>query len=292
MRPPRDAGLIQDLRLRVIHHNKAHPDAKTKLGDLIKNYKRGYRPPESELRATESVDAYLATLVDGHLNAVPDQVLPWVGVPLSSLPVYEAGAVLFAYLAFPEPDADIRRGEAQIALCNLALQAMAHEDPASQWAPQMMKPGYLLMKDQEVTRIMGEFDRRLRDRRTAARMAIPILQAAETGYPAKLPKGVTQLSIAQMAQFVVREAGEKDPINLRSRTWTPSLPVLHIAIAAEVALDLARTANAPVLDVQLLMRSEDFIRFVVEQAEMYEAILPLAPKLEQSLLQLVRFRLT
>ena len=31
-RPVFDAAIIHDLRLRVISHNEAHPDAKTKLG--------------------------------------------------------------------------------------------------------------------------------------------------------------------------------------------------------------------------------------------------------------------
>lgn len=291
-RPTFTAELIHDLRLRVISHNEAHPSAKTKLGDLRKEYVQGYRRSNPGQRAMQRVDAYLAGLAKDVAEADLNRALPYIGVPLSTLPVYESGAVLFAYLAFPEPDADIQRGEAQVALCNLALHAMAQEDPASMWVPQPIKPGHLIMSEQDVARIMRTFDGRLRDRLVAARMAIPLLQEAEAGSPPKLPDGVARLSISQMSEFVLDVSSEGSPGNVRSRVWAPSLPVIHLATATAVALSLAQRSGAPRLDVHVLGRSPDFIRFVVQEAEKYEHLFALAPKLELALGRLVRFRLT
>ena len=292
MQPTFDAALIHDLRLRVIGHNEAHPGAKTKLGDLRKEYIQGYRRRKSGLGAMASVDAYLATLASNSTSANPNSTLPYISVPLSSLPVYESGAVLFAYLAFPEPDADIQRGEAQVALCKLALEAMAEEDSLFKWVPRLIKPGHLMMSDKDVARILRTFDGRIQDRLIAARMAIPFLQQAESGGPPRLPNGVTQLSISQLAEFVLASSSEESPVNLQSRVWSPSLPVIHVAVATEVALHLAHRSGAPRLNVHVLARSSDFIRFVVQEAEKYEPLFTLAPKLELALDRLVRFRLT
>ncbi len=62
MRPTFDAALIGELRSRVIRHNEAHPQARAKLGDLIKAYERGFRRTNPGARAMEKVDTLLDTL--------------------------------------------------------------------------------------------------------------------------------------------------------------------------------------------------------------------------------------
>lgn len=62
MRPTFDAQLIADLRLRVIEHNEAHPQAKVKLGELRKVYEKNFRRSNPGARAMHHVDRQLAQL--------------------------------------------------------------------------------------------------------------------------------------------------------------------------------------------------------------------------------------
>ena len=291
-RSVRDPALDNELWLRVLRHNEAHPNAKTKLGDLTKIHDKHRRSGSPAARGMAAVDAHLETLAQSTGPASPE--LPCIGLPLSRLPAYEAGAVLFSYLAYPEPGVgdDAQRADARAALCNRALHAIGNEDENWRWSVQSLAPAYLLMSDREVARVLRRFDRLIEDRLTAARMAIPFLQEAETGAPAKVPERSTPGSIAQMAEFVLPGTTENDPVNVRSRIWSPSLPVLHIAVATEIAFSLALKANVPKLAATDLVRSPDLIRFVVSEAEKYEVLLTLAPKLELALERLVRFRLT
>lgn len=284
------ADLLQDLRLRAANHNKAHPEAATKLGDLKKLYEREYQGDNPGRRAMNAVDAYLAELARKAEADLSGRVLPWIPVPLSSLPVYEAGATLFAFLAFPGIDEDIERGEAHVALCSLALHATAHREPASIWVPQLVKPGYLMFSKRNVDRILRTFNRRFQDRIVAAAMAMPLLQEAETGLAA--PDGAAHLSISQLASSVLELSGEESPVNVQSRTWARSLPVIHLAVATTVAISQAQKGGAQGLDVQILCCDPHFIRFVVQEAERYEALFALAPKLALALGKLIRFRLT
>lgn len=287
------AELTQNLRLRVISHNEAHPEATTKLGDLKKQYEREYRGDNPSERAMDRVDAYLAEIAREAEAGFSRPASPWIGVPLSLLPVYESGAVLFAFLAFPGTDEGIERGEAQVALCSLALHAMAQKDPASIWVPQLIKPGHLMFPKRNLDRIMRTFDRRLQDRLVAAAIAIPLLQEAEAGTAAfAAPEGVTRLSISQLANSALKLSNEGSPVNVQSRVWAPSLPVIHLAIATAVAISQAQRSGAEGLDVHVLCCSPNFVRFVVQEAERYEALFALAPKLGLALERLVRFRLT
>jgi hypothetical protein len=83
-----------------------------------------------------------------------------IAIRLSSLPVYECGATLFTYLAFPEPGMDDRRAEAHAALCHLALRAMVQDDPAALWTPQLVKLGYALHTENQARLAAKTIDRR------------------------------------------------------------------------------------------------------------------------------------
>ena len=283
------ADLTQSLRLRVASHNNAYPEAATKLGDLKALYKREHQGDDPGGRAMGSVDAHLAELVQKAEADLSGRVLPTISVPLSSLPVYESGATLFAFLAFPGADEAIERGEAHVALCSLALHAMAHRDPASIWVPQLVKPGYLMFPKRNVDRVLRTFDRRFQDRMVAAAMAMPLLQEAETGRVA--PDGTAHLSISQLASSVLELSGEESPVNVQSRIWALSLPVVHLAVATADVISQAQKGGAQGLDVQILCCDPHFVRSVVQKAERYEALFALAPKLALALKRLVRFRL-
>ncbi len=275
----------------MANHNQAHPQAPTTLRELKEEYTRGYRGANPGAGAMARVDDYLQDLAR-RAEADTSRLIPnCIGLPMSSQPVYESGAILFAYLAFPGPNEEKERTHAMITLCSTALHMMAEKDPASVWVPQLIKPGYLLFPEQSVDRVLRTFGRRLRDRLIAALMAFPLLKEAETGRASEMPPGVTRLSVAQLATYAAEFSAEESPVNVQSRVWAPSLPVIHLAMATVDATRLGREAGAMDQQVHLLCCNPHFIRIVVAKAEKYERLLPLAPQLQLALERLVRFRL-
>lgn len=214
-----------------------------------------------------------------------------VAIPLSTLPVYECGAVLFAYLAFPGANEENRRGDVQAALCHQILWGMGEEDQAWAWSPQTLKPGYLLQTEAEVRASLRTFDRRIRDRLVAARMVMPFILKGDSGRSPKLPKAVRRLSIKQMAELVLPDANTADPENVETRAWKPSLPVLHLAAAVAVVINDVQPRGASKLPIEALCRVPEAVEFIVKEAERYSGILRLMPRFEGIGKSLVLFHL-
>ena len=102
-------------------------------------------------------------------------------------PAYEAGAAVLCALAWPELLADPAAiGERHTALCNYCLRLCAAADPDWATAPQLIKPIYLSVPEEQVDRIWREFSRRIAQRQAAARMVIPFLRQA-SGTAPRLP---------------------------------------------------------------------------------------------------------
>jgi len=221
---------------------------------------------------------------------------PEINIPLSSLPMYECGAILFTYLAFPEPGAEEARGTAHAALCHLALRAISQDDPSGRWAPQIIKPGYALLTESDVRTALRTMDRRLSDRLKAAIVAKPFLEQATNGQAPRLPPGVDHLSIENMAEYLLFRAKENadvgDVKNFHARVWRASLPVIHLAVALNVLFECTKPAGLEKLAVHDLIRSPEAIEFLVETAQPLESIFPQITKLGISDDTLLRFRLT
>jgi hypothetical protein len=109
---------------------------------------------------------------------------------------------------------------------------------APDWAlhPQPIKPLYALRASDEVRQDLRTLQRRLRDRMIAGRMAIGFLKEAISGPISERPQRV---SINRMARLVIEDTGQTDPDNVETRIWRPSLPVIHIASAVQLFLQLA-----------------------------------------------------
>lgn len=219
-----------------------------------------------------------------------------VGVPLSSGAVYEAGAVLFSYLAFPEAGAEARRADVQAALYHLALRATGAEEPDWLWTPSLIKPGYALMRDAEVERATRTMDRRLRDRLDAAIVAKPLLEEVPPGGRPRLPPGVERPSIAALGEYVMFRSRENtdrgDPKNFHARTWQTGLPVIHLAVALNLLFERTLETGMGTLAVHDLVRSREAIEFLTRTAVNLESVIlgnlhfGIAPD------RLIRFRLT
>ena len=165
---------------------------------------------------------------------------PIFGIRISNDPLYEAGAVLFSCLAFPEPEAEIRRLDAHTALCHLALRATAEADHDWLWTPTPIKPGYALMQQTEVQKAVRTMDRRLRERLDAAIVAKPFLQEVAPGQQTRLPPGVGKPTLAALGEYVLfrnrATVDVSDVRNFHGRVWQASLPVIHCRATIRVRI--------------------------------------------------------
>ena len=206
-----------------------------------------------------------------------------IRIPVSSRPIYECGAMLFAYLASPAPDEDPQRADLDAALCHLALRAAANENEHQLWSPQQLKPGYALLSESEVRVATRTVNRRLHDRLQAAIIDKPFLEQAQTGQPPRLPPGGEKLSLANMAEYLLfrdkPDHDRGDVRNFHARIWRPSLPVLHLAIALNLLFERTRPVGLDKLAVHDLIRSREAIQFLVETAQSLETLLTQIPAL-------------
>lgn len=219
-----------------------------------------------------------------------------ISICLSGLPHYECGALLFSYLAFPEPGAEDTRADVHASLCHLALKAITQDDPDGQWTPAVIKPGYALLSESKVRTSLRTMDRRLRDRLDAATVAKPFLEQATTGKTPRLPAGVDSLTLTSMAEYLMfrtkPNADGGDLKNFHARVWKPSLPVIHLAVALNVLFERTNEASLGTLAIHDLIRSPEVIRFLLETAEPLEPLFQEIAALGVPENTLVRFRFT
>ena len=111
----------------------------------------------------------------------------------------------------------------------------------------------------------------MRDRMIAARMAIGFLKEVVTGEVPNLP-GLERMSINQMALLVLADAGYTEPENVETRIWRPSLPVIHLATAIQLLLQLAEPYASP-LGLESLLLDRGIIELVVRTAEYHRSVI-------------------
>jgi len=219
-----------------------------------------------------------------------------IGVRLSIAPTYESGAVLFSYLAFPEPEAVARRADVHAALCHLALRATGDEYPDWLWTPTPIKPGYALMREAEVQRATRTMDRRLRERLDAAIVAKPLLEEVAPDQPPRLPPGINKATLAALGEYMLfrnrATVDVSDVRNFHARVWQASLPVIHLAVALNVLFERTLAAGMGKLAVHDLVRSREAVEFLTRTATELEPIILANPRFGIGANQLVRFRLT
>ena len=114
-------------------------------------------------------------------------------------------------------------GERHTALCNYCLRLCAAADPDWATAPQLIKPIYLSVPEEQVDRIWREFSRRIAQRQAAARMVIPFLRQA-SGTAPRLPPGIPRLSLNSLAEVAAADLKRLSKFgNVETRIWRPSL---------------------------------------------------------------------
>jgi hypothetical protein len=211
-------------------------------------------------------------------------------VDFRRLEVYEIGARLVTLLAFPgERESEEVRSRVHASLCAYALRAKYETDPEWLVSPQPIKPIYALRPQWDMDRDLKTLQLRLRDRMIAGRMAIGFLKEAVTGEVPKLPAGINRMSVNQMARLVLDNAGFTDPENVETRIWRPSLPVIHLATAIQLLLQLAEPYASP-LGLETLLLDRGIIELVVHTAEYYRSLM-MQIRLKLDPEKLIRFTL-
>jgi hypothetical protein len=196
--------------------------------------------------------------------------MDWDEIDCREMQVYEVGAWLLTWLAFPGEDgSEERRGCVHASLCTHALRTRYAID--GEWAvsPQPIKPIYALRSQWEINRDLKTLQRRLRDRMIAARMAIGFLKEAATG---EIPDGLHRMSINQMAELVLGDAGFAEPENIETRIWRPSLPVIHLATAIQLLLHLSEPRVGP-LGLETFLLDRGIIELVIHTAEYHRSLI-------------------
>lgn len=216
----------------------------------------------------------------------------YYGLNFDALEIYECGAMLVSLLAYPEEhESDKIRGNLHATLCALALRARFDESSPDWNKPQLMKPAYAFRDESQTNKDLKTLKRRLHHRMVAARMVIPFLQEVDLGHTPELPKDLKRLSINTLSEFVLEDAKQTTPANVGTRIWRPSLPVIHIAAATAVIIDMALKAGQGPITIGHLVGCRPVIEAIVREAERYENFLPQSKKLNIEPDKLIRLRL-
>ena len=218
-----------------------------------------------------------------------NESLPHAAENLKYDEVYEHGAILLTALACPQERDAARSLQLYLSLCGKALW-LKHLRDRDDWTPITVKPQYVFRDFKSIDRDVGFVVKRVRERMVAGRMAIPYFQQAELGRLPPLPKDVQRLSLNQMAEFVLDDAGQAETNNLERRIWAPSRPVIHLATAAAIVGQQLRKSGYP-LALESLLFHRWLIEAVARLAEELEALIVKDPKFPVRPEQLIRFRL-
>jgi len=209
-------------------------------------------------------------------------------IDFNRLQVYEAGALLLTLLAYPDAS-DEMQGNIHLSLCTHALRVRSEIDPDWALLAQPIKPIYALRSQRECNRDLRTLERRMRDRMVAGRMGIAFLREALPGQVLELPAGVKRLSINQLAEFVL-DTRFTDPENVETRIWRQSLPVIHLASATLVFLNLVEAEAGPIV-LEALLINRKVIEVVVRTAEYHETLLAQSRHLRFDPERMIRIRL-
>jgi len=116
---------------------------------------------------------------------------------------------LLTALACPQESEAERSLQHYLSLCGKALW-LKHLSEPDDWTPITVKPQYVFRHYKSINRDVGFVVKRVRERMVAGRMAIPFFQQADLGRLPPLPKDVHRLSLNQMAEFVLDDAGQAE----------------------------------------------------------------------------------
>jgi hypothetical protein len=201
--------------------------------------------------------------------------------------VYRCGAALVTIVACANMDASSQRqAELCASLCSLAVRARYCADP-DDVTPVTVNPQEMSQDIKLLRRNIGYVEKRIGERMVAGRMAVPFLLAAELGYTPPLPPPIKRLSLNQLSAFVLDDAGMSDPSNVERRIWRPSARVIHLA-AAMAVVGQEQMKSGVQTSLELFLRSADFVRAIIQRAQLFADLIDKAPKFPVKAERLIR----
>lgn len=205
---------------------------------------------------------------------------------------YEAGMAIFTYLAYPDKVGNSEDMASILAsLCNTYLRHKANEDAHWSGNAQSMKPLYALRSENEVKKDLKIFDRLLRDRLVAAKMAIAFLQEVGSEHPPALPKGISKLSLNQLSGMGQEELGQTEAHNIEARIWRPSIPVVHLAAALAVVMDQLEKSTKSIIGIFEIVENPRTVKLIVDYSNEYADLLIKSTKVNIVSEELIRLEL-
>ena len=212
-----------------------------------------------------------------------------IDVSFTQMEVYECGAKLLALLACPAELEQAKHEELYLSLCGRALWSRYLASP-DDWTPITVRPQQVFRHPDRIDSDVAFVGRRFGERMVAGRMAVPFFWQAELGDQLMLPRQIKRLSVNQMAEFVLEDAGLADPENVESRFWRPSWPVIHLAAATAFIGQQMKNAGEP-FSLETFLVSREFIECVLRKAEELETLIANDSQFPIKADQLIRFRI-
>ena len=129
--------------------------------------------------------------------------------------LYERGALLLTAIVSAQNFGDDRSQELFHSLCAKALW-FRHIAAPDDVTPITVKPQYVFRELKTIDKDFAFVGKRFGERMVAGRMAVPFFQHAYHGAPVRLPAEIKRLSINQLAEYVMEDAGQADSANVKS----------------------------------------------------------------------------
>ena len=225
---------------------------------------------------------------------------PAIEIDLSRSQPFEACAALVSVLAHPEASDDAR-ARLMASLCHLVLKgAFLGGEAAEQAKERPIKPIYAFRSDDDddMRKDLKKIRRLLRDRMVAAQMALPLIMRAEGTLPAKLPEGLSKLSLNELGPWAMSKVpkADEDDVksesgNIESRIWRPSLPAIHLAAALAVVMQRTSKEGYGEIEIGQLLTQFWIAEQVAELGERYGVLIEKGSVLPGKPPGLIRFRL-
>ena len=162
-----------------------------------------------------------------------------VSIDLRTIPVYEAGAKLFAVLAYP--DDETRYEQYFVALCRARLLQKTDSDPDWALRQQSIRPAFFAQGEVFFRRTLHAGGKLFRHRMVSTRQVMPHLKAIELNKePLLLTVGELSPTVNNMAILMARDfkLADGSAATMKADVWKPSKPVIHMAAALAQLMQL------------------------------------------------------
>jgi hypothetical protein len=218
-----------------------------------------------------------------------DMASETVVIPLSQEPLCEASGIFWGTLAFPsDPN---KRDRFAKAWCRESFRLSAVENADFARTPQLLKPGYFIMRDSEVDAILAEGQRQIEHRRKAYIATQAAVVEALLGIKIDFVRGfgdklkhTADNCYTKTNIWLQKPAGVSNKPLIRDAI-TPSRPVIHAVNALWCSIDYA-------CDQKLAKNEDDACRQIFENADIFAALLHEAEATRRAVIKHAALKLT